>query len=93
MLQARLNLITADPLRLEDSVNYIKGEVRPVVESLHGSLGMSLYTNPELGVAVLESFWASREALLQSEQVAAPRRRGRDPRRDGQLDGLRDTGG
>src|ERR1700730_7327108 len=74
MLQARLNLITADPLRLPDSVDYIKGEVRPVVESLHGSLGMSLYTNPELGVAILESFWASREALLQSEQIASPRR-------------------
>jgi hypothetical protein len=74
MLQARFNLITADPLRLGESVKYIEAEVRPAVESMHGSLGMSLYTNPELGVAILESFWASREALLLSEQMASPYR-------------------
>jgi hypothetical protein len=33
-----------------------------------------LYTNPELGVAILESFWASREALLLSEQKVSPHR-------------------
>ncbi len=74
MLQARFNLITADPDRLADTVGYIKAEVRPAVESLHGSMGMSLYTNPEVGVAVLESFWASRAALIHSEQIVAPRR-------------------
>ncbi len=79
MLQARFNLITADPLRLGDSVNFIEAEVRPVVESQPGSLGMSLYTNPELGVAILESilesFWASRDALRLSEHMALPSRR------------------
>jgi len=75
VLQARFNLITADPLRLGDSVNFIEAEVRPVVESQPGSLGMSLYTNPELGVAILESFWASRDALRLSEHMALPSRR------------------
>jgi hypothetical protein len=73
-LQTRFNLITADPDRLADAVRYIRAEVRPAVEALHGSMGMSLYTDPEVGVAVLESFWASREALIHSEQIAAPRR-------------------
>ena len=41
---------------------------------MDGSLGLSLYTNAEIGVAVLESFWESREALIHSEQMAAPRR-------------------
>jgi hypothetical protein len=59
VLQARFNLVIADPLLLGDSVKFIGAEVRPVVENLPGSLGMSLYTNPELGVAVLESFWTS----------------------------------
>lgn len=75
MLQARFNLITADPLLLGDSVKFIEAEVRPVVESLPGSLGMSLYTNPELGVAVLESFWTSRAALVQSGEMVWPGRR------------------
>src|SRR6185312_12157309 len=72
VLQARLNLITADPLRLDDSVKFIETDVRPAVENELGNLGMSLYTNPELGVAVLTSFWVSRDALRHSEEVARP---------------------
>jgi hypothetical protein len=74
VLQARRNLITADPPRLQDSVDYIQAQVRPAVEAMAGSLGMSLYANPELGVAVLESFWASSRALLRSEEAAAAMR-------------------
>ncbi|HEX4661975.1 MAG TPA: hypothetical protein VH307_31650 [Streptosporangiaceae bacterium] len=74
MLQVRFNLITADPLRLGDSLKFIEAEVRPVVESLRGSLGISLYANPELGVAIVESFWASRVALVQSEEMVSPGR-------------------
>ena len=36
-----------------------------------GSLGLSLLISPGLGVAVLESFWASAQALRASEQAAA----------------------
>jgi hypothetical protein len=75
VLQARFNLITADPDRMVDTVGYIKSEIRPAVESLRGSMGMSLYANTEVGVAVLESFWASRAALIASEQITAPRRK------------------
>ena len=39
MLQARFNLVTADPDRIADAVGYIKSEIRPAVESLHGSMG------------------------------------------------------
>jgi hypothetical protein len=74
VLQARLNLITADPLRLSDAVKFIQAEARPVAESLPGSLGMSLYANPEPAVAILESFWASREALVQSGEMVSPSR-------------------
>src|SRR5882724_1720793 len=74
MMRARVNLITADPDRMADTIGYIKTSVRPAVESMDGSLGLSLYANAEIGVAVLESFWASREAMIHSEQMAAPRR-------------------
>jgi endonuclease III len=30
-----------------DTVGYIKSEIRPAVESLHGSMGMSLYANTQ----------------------------------------------
>lgn len=71
MMQARVNLITADPDRMADTIGYIKTSVRPAVESMDGSLGLSLYANAEIGVAVLESFWESREALIHSEQLVA----------------------
>ena len=74
MLHTRLDLITADPLVLGGCIKYIEGEVRPAVESQPGSLGLSLLASPELGAAVLESFWASLHALEASEQPAVPLR-------------------
>jgi hypothetical protein len=75
MQHVRLNLITADPLRLGDAIKHIEAEGRPAAESLRGSLGLSLYANRELGVAILESFWASDEALVQSGIKLEPSRR------------------
>ena len=72
MLQARFHLITADPLRLADVLKFIETEVRPDTENRQGSLGMSLYANPEIGAAVLESFWATREMLLLNENRGLP---------------------
>jgi hypothetical protein len=72
MLQARFHLITADPLRLADVLKFIETEVRPDTENRQGSLGMSLYANPEAGVAVLESFWATREMLVLNENRGLP---------------------
>jgi hypothetical protein len=74
MMRARVNLITADPDRMADTIGYIKNSVRPAVESMDGSLGLSLYAHAEIGVAVLESFWVSHGAMIHSEQLAAPRR-------------------
>ena len=71
MLHLRLNLIAASPPVLDDCVKYIEGELRPAVESQPGSLGLSLLISLGLGVAVLESFWASAHALRASEQAAA----------------------
>src|ERR1700676_2515014 len=73
-MHVRLNLITADPLRLSDSVKFMESEVRLGIESQPGNLGMSLQMNPELGVVILESFWASGDALRASERAVAPNR-------------------
>jgi len=52
---AELSLITMDPARRIESVSYIEVELRPLVESEPGNLGMSLHTNSHLGVTVLEA--------------------------------------
>ena len=71
MLHARLDLLTADPNALGKCIQYIQSEMRPVVERQPGSLGLSLLASPELGAAVLESFWASDHALRSGEKTAA----------------------
>ena len=71
MLHLRLNLIAAGPPVLDECIRYIEGELRPALERQPGSLGLSLLVSPVLGVAVLESFWASAQALRASKQAAA----------------------
>jgi hypothetical protein len=75
MQHVRFNLITADPGRLGDSVTFIESEVRPQVDSQPGSLGTALYTDPVHGLAILESFWASDDAMSASEHTVSPQRR------------------
>jgi heme-degrading monooxygenase HmoA len=75
MLHVRFNFLTADPLRLGDSVKFIESEVRPQVDSQPGSLGTSLYTDPDAGLAILESFWASDDAMHASEHTVSSSRR------------------
>jgi len=70
VLHVRLNVITADQPVPGEWVKYIESEVRPAVEGQPGSLGLSLLVSSEPGVAVLESFWASYDALRASEQAA-----------------------
>jgi hypothetical protein len=72
VLHVRLDLFTADPLVLGQSVKYIQREVRPAVERQPGILGLSLLASPQLGVAVLESFWATLDALRVGEEAVAP---------------------
>jgi hypothetical protein len=72
MLQVRFHQITADPLRLADVLKFIETDVRPETENRQGSLGMSLYANPEAGVAVLGSFWATHEMLQLNENRGLP---------------------
>ena len=74
MLHAHLDLITADPLALRGCIDYIANQVRPVIESQPGSLGLSLLASTEHGLAVCENLWASRNALEASEEVAVPLR-------------------
>jgi hypothetical protein len=53
MLQARVSLITLDPDELGDSVKFIEATICPQAQRQHGSLGVALYANAELGVVLL----------------------------------------
>jgi quinol monooxygenase YgiN len=69
VLHVRLSQITAGTLTLDGCIKYIEGDVRPAMESQPGNLGLSLLANPEPGVAIVESFWASQLELQASENT------------------------
>src|ERR1700691_1294929 len=73
MMHVRASVITAEPPVLAGSLEYLQGEVRRVVESQHGSLGLSLLAAQEPGLAILESFWAThnRELVWASRETEA----------------------
>ena len=73
-MHAGVSLITANPLRLDESVKHIETEVRPLIERLTGCLGLSLQVNSEIGLAVLETFWVSDDTLRAGERMIAPRK-------------------
>jgi hypothetical protein len=69
MMHVRFSLVAADPPVLAGCIGYLENEARPVLESRHGSLGLSLLEEP--GVLIFESFWATHEALWLSEETEA----------------------
>jgi hypothetical protein len=72
-MHVRLSLVTADPTKLDDVINFVSNEVLSIIQEKPGNLGMSLAVN-ELGVAVVETFWVSGDAMRESErQVSATR--------------------
>lgn len=69
MDHVRLNLLTGDPTRLEGMLDYIEQEGRPLIEDEVGSRGIAVDANTEIGVAIVESFWVSHDAMRESEHA------------------------
>jgi hypothetical protein len=69
MMHVRFSLVAADPQVLAGCIGYLQDEARPVLESQHGSLGLTLLEEPD--VVIFESFWATHEALWLSEKTEA----------------------
>ena len=69
MMHVRFSLISGDPRALAGCIGYLQDEGRLVLESQHGSLGISLLEGH--GVVISESFWATHEALWLSQETDA----------------------
>lgn len=69
MMHVQICLISGDPRVLAGCIGYLEDEARPVLESQHGSLGVSLLEGS--GVVIAESFWATHAALWLSQETDA----------------------
>ena len=72
MLHIRLSRIAAEPPVLDECVAYIEREVRPALEGLRGSLGISVLADREEGGAIFGSVWASSHLMSASEETEGP---------------------
>ena len=72
VLATRLSRIAADAAALDECVTYIEREIRPELESLRGSLGISVLADRERGVAIFGSVWATSNEMSGSEDTERP---------------------
>jgi hypothetical protein len=72
MEHARLNFLTLDPAAVGGLVHYVEHEARKRVEDEIGNRGVAVLTDDTLGVAVVETFWVSGDAMRESERAGGP---------------------
>lgn len=66
-MYARFSLHTADPARLDEVVTHYKEDVREVFTHEPGYRGMSVLVNDDLGVALVEAYWATEKEMRSND--------------------------
>jgi hypothetical protein len=73
-MHVRFSRVAGDPQAVSDALRHVEHEVRPVVETQPGCMGLALNVGAQPAAVIVESFWATHEALLASERAVAPGR-------------------
>lgn len=68
-MHARMNTLAGDPARLDETIRYMTGTVRPHVEAQHGNRGIAFLVNADLGTCLVASYWDTLDAMTSSEQA------------------------
>lgn len=63
----RVNILQADPSKIDVGIAFIQDRVQPLVDSLPGSRGLGMWVNRETGDVVVNTVWEDRAALDASE--------------------------
>ncbi len=66
-MHVRATTIHADLSRLEDGIAYVRVRIVPVVESLPGSLGLSMIVDHDSGLVTITTAWTSAQARSASD--------------------------
>ena len=73
-MHVRFTLLPGDPAQLGNAIRFYEDEGRPQIEGELGSLGLCLFENAELGVAAVETWWVSGDAMRATEKTEDPMR-------------------
>jgi len=64
---ARFTLHTADPARLGEVISHYEQDVMSVFKHEPGHRGMSVLVNDDLGVALIEAYWATEQEMRSND--------------------------
>lgn len=64
---ARLTLHTADPARLDEVISHYEDDVVEVFRHEPGYRGLSVLVNDDLGVVLVESYWATEQEMRSND--------------------------
>lgn len=65
----RATTITADPARLDDGIAFVRDHVVPAVQTLPGTLGLTMMVDRITGTATVTTAWESERARSEAEEV------------------------
>lgn len=70
----RATTIHADLAKLEDGIAFVRDTVVPAVDTLPGSLGLSMFVDRETGTTTTTTAWETEQARAAADQVLTPLR-------------------
>lgn len=71
---ARSVAVQADPNRIDEGIEYVRGPVTDTLRAQQGSQGLSMLVDRDSGRVIVVSGWASEAAMHASESALAPLR-------------------
>jgi hypothetical protein len=70
----RATTIHADLAKLEDGITFVRDMVVPAVDTLPGSLGLSMFVDRETGTTTTTTAWETEQARADADEVLTPLR-------------------
>ncbi|MDP9181346.1 MAG: hypothetical protein M3P04_01050 [Actinomycetota bacterium] len=70
----RATTIDADPARLDEGIAFVKDNVVPAVDTLPGSLGLSMFVDRDSGATTVTTAWETEGARAEADAVLTPLR-------------------
>ncbi len=70
-MYARFTLHTADPARLGEVISHYENDVSTAFTHEPGSRGMSVLVNDDLGVALVQAYWTTEDAMRSNDATFA----------------------
>lgn len=65
----RATTINADPARIDEGIAFVREHVVPAVDTLRGSLGLSMFVDRSSGTTTVSTAWESEQARADADEL------------------------